>query len=283
MSSTYDAAMGHFEEAGIAPDTDQLDGQGNPVPMNQAPEVSAPEVTENQPTEPVTPVEPNSHEIDLSGLPEEAQIFIRAREREMQAGFTRKMQEAAEAQKQAEQYVQFVNALNSDPQFARQVAERLNQQLGMSQQAPSQEDEFFVDEDDQWGGGPDPYQQRLDELAARQEAWEQQFYQAQESARMDREIAEIRSQVPTYSDTDIQDILDIGWATNGDIHAAHEIYKGIQDRVLSRYLTSKKGVQAPGVLPNAGGAPAPEDLKDADDLTLRAVAQERLLNALGQE
>lgn len=37
---------------------------------------------------------PPSKEVDLSHLPEEAQIFIRAREREMQADATRKWQEA---------------------------------------------------------------------------------------------------------------------------------------------------------------------------------------------
>jgi len=278
MSDTFGAALDAFAGAGLAPDTQDL-----PDETNQPLEVSTQEVTP-EPTVDLEPNVPASKEVDLSGLPEEAQIFLRAREREMQADYTRKTQEVARQREEAEQYTQFVNALNSDPQFALEVVNRLQAQLEQAglYQRPQADEYYGTYDDDDPAPGPDPYEKKLQELEARQRAWEEQAYNAWEEARVDREVAEIRSQNPAYSDVDVQDIVDLGWATNGDLHAAHDLYKGIQDRVLARYLQTKKGVQAPSPVSGGSGSPVPDDLRTADQMTLRKAAEERLINAIAQ-
>src|SRR4051812_32489640 len=75
---------------------------------------------QGQPTEAATP------KIDLSQVDPQAQEYIQSREREMQADYTRKTQEAASARQEAEQALQFIEALNTDPNFALQVHQTLS-------------------------------------------------------------------------------------------------------------------------------------------------------------
>src|SRR5579864_4943829 len=91
---------------------------------------------ENQPQEPVQNtdgqaqvddqprIDPNQLE-----LPDDARSYLEQREREMQADYTRKTQEVAAQRREAEQALEFVNALNSDPNFALQVTQTLSQAL----------------------------------------------------------------------------------------------------------------------------------------------------------
>ena len=71
----------------------------------------------------------DSRNIDLSQLDENSRNFLQAREREMQAAFTRKTQELAAQRAEAEQAMQFLNELNSNPEFAYQVQQRLSSEL----------------------------------------------------------------------------------------------------------------------------------------------------------
>jgi len=273
MSSTFDDALGAFETAGLAPDTQDLPESTEPA----TPEADAPDVTESQ------PAEPDSKSIDISHLPEEAQIYLRAREREMQGDYTRKTQEVAQQRQEAEQYVQFVQALNSDPEFAGAVLERLQSQLqAAGYYQPTVEDEFGFDET----GGyedveSDPYAQELNEMREWRARVEREWEDTRNEAILNRQVAEIRSSHPEYSGDDIQDIYALGFFTNGDLHAANDMFRGMQDRVLARYLESKKSVQAPGSLPSSTGSAAPDSLKDADEKQLRAAALERLMSSIG--
>lgn len=270
MSSTFDDALGAFEESGFAPDTEEL-------PNQPTPEADAPEVDESQ------PAEPDSIQVTLDDLPEEAQILLRARQREMQADYTRKTQELAQQRQEAEQYQQFVTALNSDPEFAQAVLERLQAQLqaaGYLDQAPA-EDEWF--EPDEYGGPEeDPYLRELQELKEWRAQVEAERQDAYNEAIINRQIAEIRSQHQDYTDADIEDIYALGFYTNGDLHAANEMFRGMIDRNLARYLESKKGVQTPAALPGGQGVAAPTDLVHADDKVLRAAATEALIQTLNQ-
>lgn len=280
--STFDAAFEAFSEAASegteAPVTPEA-----PAPVD-APATNQPEGGAPAGSEASQPGDPASREIDLTGLPEEAQIFLRAREREMQADYTRKTQELAEQRRQAEQHIAFVEALNSDPEFALNVFGTLQDQLA---QAGYLEQQAALNElDDEFGMGDpvsDPYARELAEMRAWRQNLESQLAQNQMQAQLDRQIAELRSAHPDYTNDDVQAILDLGFATGGNLVAANEAYRGMQDRILARYLQSKAGVQTPAALPTGQGTPAPEDLSGADDLALRAIAQERLINALSQE
>lgn len=270
MSNTFDDALGAFEQAGFADDTESVESQ---------PQADAPEVETESPTPEVA-----SKDVDLSGLPEEAQIFLRARQREMQADYTRKTQELAAQRQEAEQYAQFVQALNTDPQFAMAVLERLQTQL---QQAgfyqPAVQDEFGVDESDGYEDyESDPYVRELEELKSWKEQMEAEWENAHNEAIINRQIAEIRSAHPDYTQEDIEDVYALGFYTNGDLHAANEMFRGIIDRSLARYLETKRGVQTPAALPSGQGVPAPDDLRNADEKTLRAAALERLTSAINQ-
>ncbi len=243
------------------------------------------EVDGNQPSDQGGEVEPSqatptpetsSREIDISGLPEEAQIFIRAREREMQADYTRKTQEAAEQRRQAEQAIQFVEALNSDPNFAYQAYNQLQASLaaqGYLQDPTGYEVEPEYDEyGDVVDAGPDPYQQEIAELAWRQQQMENQWVEASLSAQIDRQLATIQSQHPDWDEGDIQAVIDYGFATGGDLHKAADLYQGQVDRALSRYLEKKGSVNTPSPLPNApaqSGGATPQTEKE-----VTAAAQE---------
>jgi len=276
VSNTFDDALGAFEAAlpeGNLP-VDE-------VPENQpTPEADAPEGVENQPDE-----GPASREIDLSGLPEEAQIFVRAREREMQRDYTRKTQELAQQRQEAEQYAQFVQALNSDPEFATAVLERLQAQLAAAGYLEQQQaaDEYGLDDPDGWSDTEDdPYLKELQELKQWRDQVEAQWEESYQESLMNRQVAEIRSAHPEYDQADIEDIYALGFYTDGDLHKANDMFRGIIDRNLARYLESKRSVQTPAQLPSGQGVPAPDDLRSADDKQLREAALERLRSAIGQ-
>jgi len=261
VESNFNAALGAFTES-IADEASQ---------ENQ-PEPSAP-VEPTAPSDQGTEA-PASKDLDLSHLPEEAQIYLRAREREMTADYTRKTQEAAQQRQEAEQALQFIQALNSDPQFARQVAGFIQQ--GLPQEYQDDGPDF---EPDEYGEAEDPYESEIRELKEWRESLEDQMYEAQLSAHLDRQVADIRSENPAFSERDVQAIIELGYATDGDLYAAVDIYQGISDNVLGRYLESKRAVTAPAPLPNTSGSTAPVPIQGVENL--RAAALERIRNELG--
>lgn len=238
------------------------------------------EGSENQPTPEAAPVEGTpapeqgqpSREIDVSGLPEEAQIFLRAREREMQADYTRKTQEVAQQRQEAENAMRFIQSLNSDPDFAYQTLQYLNSQLeAAGYQVAPEPTEYEYDE---YGEpqGPDPYAQELAEIRGWKEQMEQEWREASLAAQLDRELATIQSQHPDWSEGDLQNIVDLGFSTNGDLLKAAQQYEALQDQILSRYLERKGSVNTPAPLPNQAGTPAPHQPKG--EAELRSAAME---------
>jgi hypothetical protein len=269
--SEYDAALGAFQRAFEEEASPQSGNQHDAQP-NQA---VAPETTPvDQESQPDLPA---SKSIDLSGLPEEAQIYLRAREREMQADYTRKTQEAAALRAEAEQAMQFIQALNSDPQFALQAYQTLGQQLAQLGLLQSDEEVTY----DEYGQPvePDPYAAKIAELEAWRDKMQEEWLTANLSAQLDRQIATIQSQHPDWGEQDLQAVIDLGFATNGDLLAAAEQYQAIQDHILSRYLSSKASVTTPAPLPNSSGNPVPQ--KPKTDEELRAAAMEIVRANLG--
>lgn len=267
MSETFDAATEALSAG--------LTGSENP-PVEAAESVPTPQETPE-----VTPEVPASKEIDISHLPEEAQIYIRARERELQGDATRKWQEAAELRRQAEQSISFVEALNSDPTFAKQVYEFLDQNLAaagyLGGSAPDEDDDDFTWDDE----GTAPIQAELAEIKQWKQDMEEQMLVERISADLDHQIARVRHNNPNWDDEDIQSVIDLGFATQGDIVRAAEVYRGIQDRGLARYLDRKGSVTAPPQVQGSSGTSVPNDLKSASDDELRQAALERIRSELG--
>jgi len=264
MAGEFDAAMQEFE----AMEADQI------VPATAEP------VEPSQPAAPSAPApeEPASSTIDISQLPEEAQLFIRARERELTGDYTRKTQELASQRQEAEQAMQFLQALNSDPQFASQVLDQLQHNLATAgyQVAP---DDYEVDEYGQQVE-PDPYAQELTELQNWRAQMESQWLDANLAANLDRQLSVIQSQHQDWTDDDIQEVIDLGFATNGDLMKAADQYQAVQDRALTRYLEKKGSVNTPAAVPP--GSPAQQEpFQPKTEKELRAAAMDYVKGQLG--
>lgn len=258
--SEYDQALSAFQAALPAEES-----TGN-QPNEQGPSVEAPT--------PAEPPVPASREIDISGLPEEAQLYIRARERELQGDYTRKTQEAAAQRQEAQQALQFLEALNSDPEFANQVLTQLQGNLAAAGYFNQESDEYGLDE------GPDPYQQEIASLRANQDAIQTAMYEQQLANSLDYQLAQIAQQHPDWGEAEHQAIIDLGFATGGNLMEAAKQYEAINDAVILRYLNSKGSTQAPAVLPSTGSAVTPPKAPRTDE-ELRAAAMERIRAELG--
>lgn len=269
-STARDAAAETLAAAIGGNDTSTYTGGDEPV----TPVVEQGEPTPDTQSVPQTQEIP-SREIDLSNLPPEAQEFIKARERELTADYTRKTQEAAQQRAEAEQALEFINALNNDPDFARQVHAALAESLPTTDFEYDDESLYVPDPDD-------PYAQKLAELEQWKTGLEKQFEEAQWNAHIDRQLAEIRSVNTDWTDDDINDVIGLGFATQGDLHKAADMLSQIKNRVVSSYVESKSSVQAPAMnLPNASAQVPPEGFTGVDDKRLHDAAMERIRAELG--
>jgi hypothetical protein len=255
MSETFDAAQ---------------EALASGLPADEEPDQPVVAESESTDQEPEPDVPP-SKEVDISHLPEEAQVFIRAREREMQADATRKWQEAAELRRQAEESIAFVQALNSDPSFAMKVHEYLDDNLAAA---------GFLEEDteDVYGEGSDPYQAEIADLQQWKAQIQEQMQVAELSAQLDRQLMQVQADNPKWDQSDFDAVIDLGFATGGDLVEAAKVYQAIQDRSLQRYLESKGSVTAPPQVTGRSGTPVPPALATDDEL--RQAALERIRSEL---
>lgn len=258
------------------------------------PEVSA-DATQvsptNQPASDVAQGDPQSDfipskEINLDELPPEAKLYIQAREREMQAGFTQKTQALAEERRQAQQAIQFIEALNSDPNFALQVRDRISQELQQAgydvatanamaaQEVPGPEaNEWDSEYED------DPYLSRIKELEGKLSSFQEQQEVAEWNARMDRMLAVIQTENPNWGDDELSAVVALGYATNGDLLRAADLLKKQNERTIERYLAEKSTVRTPAPISNSQGQPVPEPFKDLYDTRLEEAALQRIREA----
>lgn len=249
------------------------------------PEVNQPNEPGTQAVEaPTTPVV-EKPQIDLNSLDPQVRSYVEAREREMQADYTRKTQEVAAQRREAEQALEFINALNTDPSFALQVHETLShalQQQGYSveqanavanQQMQSNADELFVD----------PYMEKIQELENWKTAQEQRIREAEAATQIESHIAVIRSENPDYKDEDIKDILTMAFAYGGDLRQAADAYKTVTQRIVEGYIGQKESVPASLNQPSSTGHAEipPEGFKSLNDPRLEEAAR-RMLSEAGQ-
>ena len=230
----------------------------------------------NQATEQPSPTEGDQGQTDTSEsftnidpntLPPELQAIYKG----MQADYTRKTQEVASWRSlskygvdpaDALQSVQFIQELNTNPEFQRSVFDQLQQALQASGMTPgqaavaagqavteaaNQSDPFGEDE----YGIPPQVKQQLDEL----NQFKQNYEQERQLQKLEQQIAAqelaIRQANPDYKDQDMQAIMKLGFAYGGNLFAAEQEYKGWRDSLLSNYIDRKASASdTPGV-PNA--------------------------------
>jgi len=248
----------------------------------------------NQPQEPVsTPTDdsaqlPEQPRIDPAtlNLPPEAQAYLQQREREMQGDYTRKTQELAEQRREAEQALEFVNALNNDPSFALQVTQTLSEALqaqGYSVQEANAiaASQSGLDDDDTF---VDPYMEKINQLESWAAQQEQRIAVANAEAQINAGINAIRAENPTYTDDDVKDILTMAFAYGGDVIQAHEAYKNVTQRVTESYLSQKESVPSSLNQPSSANHSEipPEGFKSLNDPRLEEAAKQMLLNSGAQ-
>lgn len=303
-----DAFIGTFEDtpAEVTPEVaEPVVEQAEPItPEETAPE-TAPGTTE-------APAEDSYRGFDpllLDAAPPELRAALEAERKSIQAEATRKFQAASELRKQyegvdpdlAKKAVSYMEQL-SDPDFLIQaqaaMTEELNR-LGLSPQQAQQvveqtiqeaqetglEDEFEYD----GGSVPPQFQSELNDL----KAWKQEELanrartnEANELARLTNEALKqetvLRRDNPEWTDADITAVIGLGWTYKGDLLAAGEAYRQIEQRVASRLLTDKASIPASIAPLPVGGGIAAEPVKGfgADLEAAHKAALESMRNQL---
>lgn len=162
---------------------------------------------------------------------------------------------------EARQAYDFVQKLGTDPQFAMSVHGELTQALtdaGMSPAAASQAaseaieaktadvtPEYDLDE-----FADNPFVQQLTALQARVDASEKARKEAEERAQfeqhqeamireIERQDQQIRRENPGLEEDDMETIYGLAASTQGDLFAALDQYKALQDRLVTKYVASK--------------------------------------------
>lgn len=261
---SQDAAAGISPMSGADGGSDGPSFGNNPTPSNQSTsEVAG--TTESSDSLEFT-------NFDLNSVPAEHRPYVEQAYKTMQAGLTQKFQELAETRKQfegvdpsaAREALQFVEAIQTDPNYALAVNQALTEQLQAAGYSPAQAQElagqqmeqFNNSEDDGWGDEtygavPPEVQRKLDELEAWKGQQEQQQRQQYWENKLTNDAAAIRAAHPHYSEDDMNDIFALSWSTGGDLQAAQKAFEAQEQRIVSRYLQEKAGV--PAGQPISGG------------------------------
>ena len=228
----------------------------------------------------------------LDALPDEARSIVEQRLAQMQGDYTRKTQEASELRREAEQAIQFVQELQTNPNFALQVHQEIAEALeasGFSPQEASEEAARQVTEAVSEGVGDlesdDPIVQELEELKAWRAEQEARQLQLEMENEFDRMDVAVRQAYPEFSEDDMSHVYALSYATGGDLESAAAAYKQEIDRIVQVYLDKKTSVTsgAPQI-PSVGGPgqQPPEEFEGLFDPRLEAAAERMLGEALGQ-
>jgi sulfite reductase alpha subunit-like flavoprotein len=253
----------------------------------------APEVPANQPT-PVgqpaqeSPAQPDSF-TDLNAaiaeLPEEAQHLVRERFNQMQGDYTRKTQEIAEVRREAEQAVQFVQQLQSDPSFALEVRNEIQSALeaaGYSPEEARQAANQEVAETQTQGLSNelgDPLEGKIQEIEQKLAAFEADQLTRELENEFDRQDVAVRQAHPDWAEEDMQHVYALSYATGGNLVQAAELYQKEHERMIAAYLEGKARVNSTApATPGATGPaqPEPEKFDSLLDPRLQAAAERML-------
>lgn len=261
-------------------------------------------VTPNQPEQPTTTGQPPQGEApatdsftDLSaaleGIEDPVQRqLIETRFGQMQGDYTRKTQDLSREREEAQQAIQFVEALNSDPNFALRVRDEIQTALeasGFSEQEARAEANAQVQEAAQPGESglepDDPIVRELQELKEWRAETEARQLQQEMENEFDRMDVAVRQANPDLGEEDMAHVYALSYATGGDLFEAVNAYKQESQRILERYMAGKQGqVDSTPSTPSSSGSAQeqPSQFDGLFDPELMAAAQRMLSESLGQ-
>lgn len=220
---------------------------------------------------------------DPSVLPEDMQAVYKS----MQADYTRKTQEIAELRRSYEafseaevdpevalQAVGFLQELNTNPEFAMQIAAQIQQNVGAPGVSQPDIETTSENNDVSYEGLPPQLAAELEEMRAFRE--EMLAMQAQQESLEELEIMEntIKTSNPHYTDSDMEAIYSLAYAHDGDLMAAAEQYHVLQQRLLGSYLQSKQvphGATPAPTTPSSMPTPGFKSLDDAHKAAMEAI------------
>lgn len=225
-----------------------------------------------------------------------ARAAIEAAYKSFQGDYTRNMQaiapyrqlaEAGIDPNQAIESLQFVQALESDPDFVVAVHQQLSQALeaaGLSPAQAADEAARQIETGEAFGEGEDnPLAQEVADLRAWKEEMESAQVQHTMMAELQRAEMAIRQANPTYTDQDVEKVYELAFAHGGNLLAAAQSYEALRQQFISAYV-DQKGAAAEAA-PSAavpGAATSSEEPPDLTDWnTARMAAREHLRNVLG--
>ena len=213
--------------------------------------------------------------VDIDQLPDE----LKPMGKQLLGDYTRKTQEIAAyrnalrdaglSPEEAQQALSFVTALR-DPNNLQALYERLDSQFGATAQDPG---EFG-----NWGeeGSTDPRDNAINELQSRLDEFERQQQRVQVEAFLDREEAAIRTENPSWEDSDLEYVARLAVSNGGNLRQAAEDYRALQSRVLGAHMQSKAqvpaGLSSPGATGHAEQPVKFADVDEAHEAALRALA-----------
>lgn len=297
---SFDAAATALSNAGQA-DAAEREGTSYVAP---APEgtgtqegTTAPTPEAGQPTE-----TPDSFtKTDLNSLLEgvtdpAARQAIEAAYKSFQGDYTRNMQQIAPWRQFAEagidpavaaQSLEFVQALETDPEFVQAVHKQLSQALesaGLTAQQASDEAARQIQSGEAFQDGADD---SLSREVAELRQWKEEMEAAQVQqglmAEIQRSEMAIRQANPHYTDQDIEKVYELAFAHGGDLSAAAQSYEGLRQQFISAYVDQKGAANA--VTPSAAVPVAAASSEEPPDMTdwktASAAAREFVRNALG--
>lgn len=221
---------------------------------------------------------------DPTVLPEDMQAVYKS----MQADYTRKTQEVAEIRRSYEafteagvdpntalQAVGFLNELNSNPEYALQLAQEIQENYG----APQTEQTVVEDtSNSNYEGIPPELVAELSEMRAFRDEMTQNQQQQQVLEELEGVEKGIRATNPHYTDEDIDSIYSLAYAYQGDLVAASQAYHAMQQRLLGNYLTTKAVPH--GATPTPGGPASVPNREFASLDEAHKAAMESLRNSM---
>ena len=256
-----------------------------PIADNVAPPVVDDVVVEETVVDAPTSYEESFAKVDPSTLPPELQAIYKS----MQSDYTRKAQEVAEYRKIAaatggdvaalQRAYEFFNRMDTDPQYAKQVAEYVLERTGgaTAPVVPEPEaDDFDFDEN-----VPSALQREIDELRKWREDMEQERVMDQMSRLVLQQETQLRQANPHYDQDDIDAVYEIAASMEvPDLIQAEERYTALQARWATRMLANKAATGAP--TPPVAGTFSQEVTRPATLADATAMGLDMILGQNGQ-